>query len=123
MHRNPTPEQSRDEQVASRTEKRLADWRQRLAAGDARATSDLQNVILDRLSADDAKALFVKAATEGCTTIHFEQLVARYMADECEADAIKEVEQIERERDEDFAELDASMITPATGPWRHLARA
>lgn len=103
MKRNLTPEEARDQHIADLTEQRLAAWREKLLAKDPRAESDLQNVILDRLSADDAKALFVKAATSG-STIHFEQLVARYMADQCEIEAIKEVEQLEKQRADEITD-------------------
>lgn len=98
MTRTLTPDEARDIEIAERTERRLADWRQKLVSRDPRAMTDLQNVILDQLSADDAKALLAKAATEPGSQIHFEQLVARYMADQCEVEAIREVEEIERRR-------------------------
>lgn len=119
-----TPEEARDEAIAVRTEQRCAEWTAKLQARDPRAMSDLQNMILDRLSADEAKQLFVTAALGQISADDsLAGLVHRYMYDECEADAMKEVEKIEAERAADFDEFDAQMVVPANGPWRHLARA
>lgn len=99
MKRDLSPEEARDAEIATRTEQRCAAWTAKLQAKDARAMSDLQNVILDRLSADEAKELFAKAAIEQSSADdRLASLVRRYMYDECETDAIKEVEQIERGR-------------------------
>jgi hypothetical protein len=99
MARNLTPEEARDAKIAELTEQRLSAWRAKLAAGDADAMRDLQNVILDNLSVESAKAVLAHAAMGN--SIHFEQLVARYMADECEAEAIAEVETLERDAQND----------------------
>jgi hypothetical protein len=102
-------EEARDAEIAKRTEQRYAAWTAKLDARDPRAMSDLQNVILDHLSADEAKELFAKAATDKAEVgDRLAMLVRRFMYDECEADAIKQVEQMERDRkqaaDEERAE-------------------
>jgi len=99
MDRVPFDTDDRDGLIADLTERLLRDWSRRLLAGDARSISDLHNAMLDRLSADDAKVLFVQAATNpaGADT-QFTVLAAKTMRDVCEADATRCVENIEKGR-------------------------
>lgn len=121
MGRNLTYEESRDQKIAELTEQRLSAWRAKLVVKDPDAMRDLQNVILDNLSVDSAKAVLAHAAMG--QSIHFEQLIARYMADECEADAIKEVERMEAEAANDVDDPETPVFEVVNGPWRHMARA
>lgn len=118
-----THDEQRDTEIATRTERRYAAWTAGLAAKNLRAITDLQNLVLDHLSEVAAKDLFVQAiADPAAAGAKFAQLVAKVMYDECEADAMKEVEKIEAERAADFDEFDRSFV-PVEGPWRHLAPA
>lgn len=91
----------RDGLIADLAERLTRDWSRRLLAGDARSISDLHNVMLDRLSADDAKALFVKAATDPADAdAAFTALVGKTVRDVCKADATRSVENIEQARAE-----------------------
>jgi hypothetical protein len=87
----------------------LRDWNCKLLAGDARAICDLQNTVLDKLSEDDGKAIFVQAAL-GRGGEAFARLVAQVMFDQCEADAGRSVEFIEQRRRQ---ERDESRISQA----------
>ncbi|SDC70161.1 hypothetical protein SAMN05428966_102146 [Massilia sp. PDC64] len=101
MDRFPFDTDDRDGLIADLTERLMRDWSRRLLAGDARSISDLHNVMLDRLSADDAKALFVQAATNPAgADVQFAVLAAKTMRDVCEADATRCVENVEKGRAE-----------------------
>lgn len=93
--------EDRDGLIADLTERLMRDWSLRLLAGDARSISDLHNCMLDRLSANDAKALFVQAATNPAgADAAFTALVAKTVRDVCAADATRSVETIEKARAE-----------------------
>jgi hypothetical protein len=98
---DPHAEQARDEEIAEIGAKLLAAWHAKLLAGDRRAISDLHNCVLDRLTEDEAKQLFIDAVT-GKGGDAFNVLAAKVMADTCEIEAIKQVE-----RAEQFAEEEA----------------
>ena len=84
----PAPKKSRDTLISETTDRLLGDWLAELRAGGKRAISDLHNTVLDRLTSDDCKALFIQAATdkEGADA-SFGALVAKTMTDVCAADA------------------------------------
>lgn len=101
MDRFPLDTEDRDGLIADLTERLMRDWSRRLLAGDARSISDLHNCMLDRLSANDAKALFVQAATNPAgADAAFTELAAKTMRDVCEANATRSVEHIEQARAE-----------------------
>lgn len=101
MDRFPLDTEDRDGLIADLTERLRRDWSRRLMAGDARSISDLHNCMLDRLSADDAKALFVQAATSPAgADAAFTALAAKTMRDVCEADAERCVDNIAKGRAE-----------------------
>lgn len=97
MDRRTSTEEDRDALIANLTEMALRSWTARLLAGEARAISDLQNVVLDRLSDDEAKTIFVQAAT-GQGADGFNALAVKAMYDSCEVEAIKQVERMEQIR-------------------------
>lgn len=90
--RTTTPK-SRETLIAETTERLLGDWRAELNAGSARAISDLHNTVLDRLSADDAKAIFIQSVLDpvGAENL-FQNLAAKAMRDVCAADAERTVD-------------------------------
>lgn len=99
MDRHQFDAEDRDGVVAELTEQRVRAWVRLLLAGDKRATSDLHNLVLDRLAEEDAKALFVQAATNPeAADITFGATVVTLMRDRCEADAENEVAAMERHR-------------------------
>jgi len=90
--RTTTPK-SRDTLIAETTERLLADWNAELQAGSQRAISDLHNTVLDRLTEDDCKALFVQAMTDPkSANVQFGALVAKAALDVCAADAERTVD-------------------------------
>lgn len=100
MSRTHPTEEQRDAKIAELAERACADWTARVQAGEPRALTDLQNVVLDRLSTDDAKAIFA-AALLGAGDALFAATVQRAMYDQVEVEAIKQVEQMEARRAED----------------------
>jgi hypothetical protein len=107
--------EDRDALVSDLAMQLLRDWNRKLLAGERRALSDLQNVILDRLSEDDCKAIFVRAAVHQSGN-DLNVMAARAMYDRCLADAEKSVGIIERmkeiSRDESrIAQVEASRST------------
>lgn len=98
-----TPEEARDAEISDIGARLLNAWREKLLAGDARAISDLHNCVLDALSADTAKQLFIDAAT-GHGGNGFNLLAVKAMTDACEIDAIKQVERKEARREESARE-------------------
>jgi hypothetical protein len=99
MDRHQFNDEDRADKVADLTEKLLGEWREKLAAGDKRATSDLQNTVLDRLSETDAAAIFVQSiADQAGADATFAALVAKVMFDRCEAEAENAVDAMERNR-------------------------
>lgn len=84
--------------VAELAEQRVRGWLRLLVAGDKRATTDLQNLVLDRLAEDDAKALFVQAVTQPQADISFAATVRDLMRDHCQAQAENAVDDMERGR-------------------------
>lgn len=90
--RTTTPK-SRETLIAETTERLLGDWVAELTAGSARAISDLHNTVLDRLSEDDAKAIFIQSALDpaGAENL-FQNLAAKAMRDVCAADAERTVD-------------------------------
>lgn len=101
MDRHQFNEEDRDGLVGQLTAQRVRSWSLLLQAGDKRATSDLHNLVLDRLAEDDAKALFVGAALDpDAAGALFVDLVAKLMHDRCETDAEKAVDAMEQGRKE-----------------------
>jgi hypothetical protein len=101
MDRHQFNEEDREGLVAELTEQLLRDWNRKVAAGDKRATTDLQNTVLDRLSEADAAAIFIQALSDQSgADAHFAALVAKVMRDECEAAAENAVDAMERRRTE-----------------------
>jgi hypothetical protein len=91
--------EDRDGLVAELTEQRLRAWNLRLQAGEQRALTDLQNLVLDRLAEKDAQDLFKLAITdEQAAGLMFATLVSSVMRDQCEADADKAAMDMERAR-------------------------
>lgn len=88
-----TPKKSRETLIAETTQRLLADWNAELQAGSARAISDLHNTVLDRLTEDDAKAIFIQSVLDpvGAENL-FQNLVAKAMRDVCAADAERTVD-------------------------------
>lgn len=101
--RNTHHDEARDAKIAEIGEQLLSAWRAKLLAGDARAISDLHNCVLDALTEDAAKQLFIDAAT-GKGGNGFNELAVRVMRDECHADAEKQVERMERRREDEAFE-------------------
>jgi hypothetical protein len=88
-----TAPKSRETLIAETTERLLGDWVAELQAGSARAISDLQNTVLDRLSEDDAKAIFIQSVFDAAGAEQaFHSLVAKAMHDVCAADAERTVD-------------------------------
>ncbi len=99
MDRHQFTTEDREGQVAELTEQLLADWNRKLAAGDKRATTDLQNTVLERLTEADAAALFIQALSDQAgADARFASLVAGVMFDRCEAEAENAVDAMERNR-------------------------
>lgn len=102
MDRNHPTEEQRDAKIAELTEAGVAAWTARATAGEGRALADLQNTVLDRLSLDDAKGIFAAALLgQAAGNALFAELVQRAMYDQCEVEAIKQVERIESRRAEE----------------------
>lgn len=88
-----TTPKSRDTLIAETTERLLADWNAELQAGSQRAISDLQNTVLERLSEDDAKSIFIQAMTNPAgAQAQFGALVAEVALGVCRADATRTVD-------------------------------
>ena len=88
-----TSKKSRDTLIAETTARLLADWNAELNAGSQRAISDLHNTVLDRLSEDDAKGIFVQAMTDPAgAQASFGALVAKAALEVCAADAERTVD-------------------------------
>lgn len=97
MDRHQFDTDDREGLIGELTEQLLADWRRKLAAGDKRATTDLQNTVLDRLSETDAAAIFVQSiADQAGADATFAALVAKVMFDRCEAEAENAVDAMQR---------------------------
>lgn len=90
--RTTTPK-SRETLITETTERLLGDWRAELLAGSKRAVSDLHNTVLDRLTEDDAKAIFIQSVLDpaGAENL-FQNLAAKAMRDVCAADAERTVD-------------------------------
>jgi hypothetical protein len=102
MDRNQPTEEQRDAKIAELTEAGVAAWTARVRDEEPRALADLQNTVLDRLSLDDAKGIFAAALlSQAAGNAMFSDLVQRAMYDQCEVEAIKQVEQIEARRVEE----------------------
>ena len=88
-----TPKKSRETLITETTERLLGDWVAELQAGSERAISDLHNTVLDRLSEDDAKAIFIQSVIDpaGAENL-FQNLAAKAMHDVCAADAERTVD-------------------------------
>ncbi len=105
MDRHQFDTEDREGLIGELTEQLLADWRRKLAAGDKRATTDLQNTVLDRLSEADAAAIFIQALSDqAAADATFAAMVARVMFDRCEAEAENAVDAMERNRAESHDE-------------------
>lgn len=101
MDRTQPTEEQRDAKIAELTEKACAEWTTNVQRGDQRALADLQNVVLERLSTDDAKAIFSAALLgQHAGDALFAATVQRAMYDQCEVEAIKQVERMEARRKE-----------------------
>jgi hypothetical protein len=88
-----------DARVAELTEQLVRAWNLRLQAGEQRAISDLQNVVLDRLTQADAAAIFVQAVQdEAGAAERMQALATEAMRAECENDALKQLEAAEQRR-------------------------
>lgn len=97
MDRFPFDTDDRDARVAELTEQLVRAWNLRLQASEQRAISDLQNVVLDRLTEADAAAVFVQVAIDAAgAQANLSALVATAMRAECENDALKQIEQAEQ---------------------------
>lgn len=91
----------RDAQVAELAEQLMQDWTRKLLVRDQRAISDLHNTVLERLTADDAKELFVLAATgRAIADVRFACMANDAMYADCKAAAEKAVELLEQRRAE-----------------------
>ena len=102
MDRTQPTDEQRDAKISELTEKACADWTVRVQRGEQRALADLQNVVLDNLSTEQAKAIFAAALLgQDAGDALFAATVQRAMYDECEVQAIKQVEQIEARRAEE----------------------
>lgn len=89
----PTTPKSRETLIAETTDRLLGDWAVELKAGNQRAISDLHNTVLDRLSEDDAKAIFIQSVIDPAGAEQaFHNLVAKAMHDVCAADAERTVD-------------------------------
>ncbi|MDK6077914.1 hypothetical protein [Massilia varians] len=88
-----TPKKSRETLIAETTDRLLGDWAVEIKAGEPRAISDLHNTVLDRLSEDDAKAIFIQSVLDpaGAENL-FQNLTAKAMRDVCAADAERTVD-------------------------------
>jgi hypothetical protein len=105
MDRHQFDAEDREALIAELTAQRVRSWCLLLQAGDKRATNDLQNTMLDRLSEADAKALFVRAVTDpDYAGVQFAQLVVKVMRDACAAEAENAVGALEKRRQESHEE-------------------
>lgn len=96
-------EELRDGLIADLAEKQLLARRNALLAGDKKTMSEVCNSVLDYLSgASDLPQLVIQSLTSAraVTGKSFGDVVAKVMADEAECDAIRQVEQLEREAKE-----------------------
>lgn len=83
---------TREEKIAEITERLLGDWIAEIKAGSQRAISDLHNTALERLTEDDAKAIFIQAATDPAgAQAQFDQAIAKAMRAVCAVDATNTV--------------------------------
>lgn len=109
MNRHQFTDEDRDGLVAELTAQRVRSWCLLLQADDKRATTDLQNIVLERLAEEDAKALFIKAVTDpDYAGVQFTQIVMKLMYDECETAAEKTVDAMEvgRKQSQDENRID-----------------
>lgn len=101
MDRHQFNAEDREGIVAELTEQRVRGWTRLLLAGDRRAQTDLQNLVLDRLSELDAAVLFAQAVLDpDAAGVLFTEIVAKLMRDQCEAEAEKAASDMERRRAE-----------------------
>lgn len=101
MDRHQFDMDDREGLIGELTEQLLREWNRKLAAGDKRATTDLQNTVLDRLSEADAAAIFVQSTFDQAgADATFSALVQSVMFDRCEAEAENAVDAMERNRAE-----------------------
>ncbi|MGZ4819360.1 MAG: hypothetical protein ACXVZJ_12080 [Terriglobales bacterium] len=91
--------EQRDAKVAELAEQLMQDWNRKLLARDQRAIRDLHNTVLERLTLDDAKELFVLAATgRAIADVRFASLTHDAMYEVCKADAEQGVQFMEQRR-------------------------
>lgn len=114
MDRHQFTEEDRDGLIGELTAQRVRAWCQLLQASDKRALTDLQNLVLDRLAEEDAKALFVKAVTDpDYAGVLFVDIVAQLMHDQCETDAEKAVDAMEQGRKQSADENRIDLVEQA----------
>jgi hypothetical protein len=89
-------EEMRDAEIAKQRDEKLSAWLLNIAAGDKRALTDLQNTVLDSLSAESCKALFVQAVTDPAEAgAQLNRLTLAAMRTQCETEALAEVQKME----------------------------
>jgi hypothetical protein len=111
MDRHQFDTDDREGMVGELTEQLLREWNRKLAAGDKRATTDLQNTVLDRLSETDAAAIFVQSISDQAgADATFAALVTRVMFDRCEAEVENAIDAMERNRSESRGDNLVAMV-------------
>lgn len=97
-------EEIRDQLIGELTEKQLAARRAALIAGDKKTMSEICNSVLDYLShSADMPELVLKSLTSAraVTGKTFGDVIEKVMRDEAECDAIRQVERMERDAEND----------------------
>lgn len=111
MDRHQFDTEDREGLVGELTEQLLGEWRRKLAAGDKRATTDLQNTVLDRLSEADAAAIFVQSISDQSgADARFAALVAKVMYDQCEAEAENAIDAAAADRYADWVDQQVDLM-------------
>lgn len=99
-----------DAQVAQVAEQLMVDWNRKLLARDPRAISDLHNTVLDYMTGDVARELFVLAATgRAIADMRFACLAHDAMYAACKKEAEEQVKRKLRAATEDRSDLEIDM--------------
>lgn len=99
-----------DAKVAKLAEQLMRDWNRKLLAREPRAVIDLHQTVLDRMVEDDAKELFVLAATGiAIADVRFACMAHDAMYAVCQAEAKEQVERNLRAAADDHADWQIDM--------------
>lgn len=103
MARHESYEEQRDEVIAELTEKHLARRRALVRDGDKKTVVDVANDVLDQMAAEHISELVIESQHAARAVIgkKFVNVVTKVLTDHAEADAIREVEALERAAKDD----------------------